>query len=197
MSQSSNDIFPSAMHVSAALALEGLKSEINTLADIFHSLEAENTDAVKTGRTHLQDATPITFSEEISGWRASLIYVDAEKVVPAIFTLAVFIVSYWTDGYVCGILMATMSVLVLNFAFTFPFFAFNFTIQENLISAVIMLVITIMSSTLTSKVKQQEKMKTEHEKERMRANLLRAVSHDLRTPLTTIYGSSAAICRYY
>ena len=74
MSQSSNDIFPSAMHVSAALALERLKSEINALADIFHSLEAENTDAVKTGRTHLQDATPITFSEEISGWRASLIY---------------------------------------------------------------------------------------------------------------------------
>ena len=123
--------------------------------------------------------------------------IDAEKVVPAIFTLAVFIVSYWTDGYFCGILMATLSVLVLNFAFTFPFFAFNFTIQENMISAVIMLIITIMSSTLTTKVKQQEKMKIEHEKERMRANLLRAVSHDLRTPLTTIYGSSAAIAEQY
>ncbi len=124
-------------------------------------------------------------------------FVDAQKVVPAIFTLAVFIVSYWTDGYFCGILMATMSVLVLNFAFTFPFFAFNFTIQENLISAVIMLIITIMSSALTTKVKQQEKMRTEHEKEKMRANLLRAVSHDLRTPLTTIYGSSAAIVDQY
>ena len=74
-------------------------------------------------------------------------YINAEKLVPAIFTLAVFIVSYWTDGYFCGIFMATLSVLVLNFAFTFPFFAFNFTIQENMISAVIMLIITIMSST--------------------------------------------------
>lgn len=74
MSQSSNDIFPSAMHVSAVLSLGRLISELVALADIFSTLEAQNTDAVKTGRTHLQDATPITFAEEISGWRASLLY---------------------------------------------------------------------------------------------------------------------------
>lgn len=124
-------------------------------------------------------------------------WIDAEKMIPAVFTLAVFIVSYCTDGYFCGIIVAAVSVLVLNFAFTFPFFAFNFTIQENMISAVIMLIITTMSSTLTTKVKRQEKMRAEHEKEKMRANLLRAISHDLRTPLTTIYGSSLALVEQY
>lgn len=74
MSQSSNDIFPSAMHVSAAFAIDKLIAELTVLADVFLTLEKENTDAVKTGRTHLQDATPITFAEEISGWRTSLLY---------------------------------------------------------------------------------------------------------------------------
>ena len=74
MSQSSNDIFPSAMHVCAVLALNRLISELRALTDIFKVLEENNRDAVKTGRTHLQDATPITFAEEVSGWRASLLY---------------------------------------------------------------------------------------------------------------------------
>ena len=87
--------------------------------------------------------------------------------------------------------------MALNFAFTFPYFKFNFSIRENILSAVIMLIITIISSTLITKVKQQEKMKAETAKEKMRANLLRAVSHDLRTPLTTIYGSSSAIINQY
>ena len=60
-----------------------------------------------------------------------------------------------------------------------------------------MLVVSIMTSTLTTKIKLQEKIKTETEKERMRANLLRAISHDLRTPLTTIYGSCSAILENY
>ena len=98
-----------------------------------------------------------------------------------------------TEGYVYGILASLISVLALNYAFTFPYFKFNFSIPGNLISAIIMLVITIISSALITKVKEQEKARVETEKEKMRANLLRAVSHDLRTPLTTIYGSSQAI----
>ena len=54
-----------------------------------------------------------------------------------------------------------------------------------------------MTSALTTKIKKQEKIKAESEKERMRANLLRAVSHDLRTPLTSIYGASSAIIENY
>lgn len=118
---------------------------------------------------------------------------NAYSAIPAFFTLAVFLVSQMTNGYIYGILASFISVLALNYAFTFPYFKFNFTIPENLVSAVIMLIITIMTSAMTTKIKQQEKIKAETEKEKMKANLLRAVSHDLRTPLTTIYGSSALI----
>ncbi len=73
MSQSSNDTFPTAMHISAVIAIEDqLLPAIETLVGTFRRLEAENDDVVKSGRTHLQDATPIKFSQEISGWRSSL-----------------------------------------------------------------------------------------------------------------------------
>ncbi len=119
------------------------------------------------------------------------------SLIPAMFTLAVFLISLITDGYVYGIVASLLSVLALNYAFTFPYFKFNFSIPENLVSAVIMLAITIISSALITKVKQNEKMKVESAKEKMRANLLRAVSHDLRSPLTTIYGSSSVIHEKY
>lgn len=120
-------------------------------------------------------------------------WLGTNTMVPAIFALAVFLISLYTDGYVYGIVASLLSVLVLNYAFTFPFLKFNFSIPENLISAIIMLIITILSSALATKIKSQEMIKAETYKETMRANLLRAVSHDLRTPLTTIYGSSCAI----
>lgn len=73
MSQSSNDTFPTAMHISAVLIIEDkLIPAIDTLVATFKRLEEENKGVVKSGRTHLQDATPITFSQEISGWRSSL-----------------------------------------------------------------------------------------------------------------------------
>ena len=73
MSQSSNDTFPTAMHIAAVIAIEDkLIPAAETLVATFRRLEAENEGIVKSGRTHLQDATPITFSQEISGWRSSL-----------------------------------------------------------------------------------------------------------------------------
>ncbi len=73
MSQSSNDTFPTAMHISAVLAVEDkLLPAVELLIQTFKRLETENEGIVKSGRTHLQDATPIKFSQEISGWRASL-----------------------------------------------------------------------------------------------------------------------------
>ena len=73
MSQSSNDTFPTAMHIAAVLAVEDkLIPAAQVLVETFKRLEAENEGIVKSGRTHLQDATPITFSQEISGWRSSL-----------------------------------------------------------------------------------------------------------------------------
>ena len=73
MSQSSNDTFPTAMHISAVIAIEDkVLPAIDKLVATFQRLEAENEGIVKSGRTHLQDATPIAFSQEISGWRSTL-----------------------------------------------------------------------------------------------------------------------------
>ena len=73
MSQSSNDTFPTAMHISAVLAVEEkLIPAVLQLIETLCRLEQENAGVVKSGRTHLQDATPIAFSQEISGWRSSL-----------------------------------------------------------------------------------------------------------------------------
>ena len=73
MSQSSNDTFPTAMHIAAVIGIEDqLFPAMDALIETFQRLERENDDVVKSGRTHLQDATPIKFSQEISGWRAML-----------------------------------------------------------------------------------------------------------------------------
>ena len=73
MSQSSNDTFPTAMHIAAVAAIEDkVFPALDLLIGTFKRLEAENQGIVKSGRTHLQDATPISFSQEISGWRSSL-----------------------------------------------------------------------------------------------------------------------------
>ena len=72
MSQSSNDTFPTAMHIAAAEALEKTIAAAEQLKDELIRLEKENATALKCGRTHLQDATPILFSQEISGWRSSI-----------------------------------------------------------------------------------------------------------------------------
>ena len=91
MSQSSNDTFPTALHIAAALAVEDrLLSAVNTLIGTLKLLEDEYADAIKSGRTHLQDAVPITFGQEVSGWRTSLER-DCEQlkaVLPGLYELA-------------------------------------------------------------------------------------------------------------
>ena len=79
-------------------------------------------------------------------------------LIPAIFTLAVFLISLVTDGYLYGLVASMLSVLIQNFAFALPYFEFNFSIPENLISAVIMLAISMMTCALTTKVMQWEKL---------------------------------------
>ncbi|MCD7748377.1 MAG: class II fumarate hydratase [Firmicutes bacterium] len=87
MSQSSNDTFPTAMHVAAVTEIEKrLIPALTGLIGTMRRLEDENRDAVKIGRTHLEDATPITFSQEISGWRASLER-DAELILSSLLPL--------------------------------------------------------------------------------------------------------------
>ncbi len=122
---------------------------------------------------------------------------ETDRLVPTVFVLGVFFVSLRTEGYVWGVAASLVGVMLVNFAFTSPYFEIDFITPSNMFAAFIMLVIAIMTSTLTTKIKQQEKIKAESEKERMRGNLLRAVSHDLRTPLTSIYGATSVIMENY
>ena len=122
---------------------------------------------------------------------------NTQTMTPMIFVLGVYLVAWRTQGYFWGIIASLISVLAVNFAFTYPYWAFNLIRPECLSSAVVMLVVSIMTSALTTKIKRQEQMKAEAEKERMRGNLLRAVSHDLRTPPTSIYGACSAMLENY
>lgn len=113
--------------------------------------------------------------------------------VPLLFVFCVLLVSRFTDGYICGIVAAIVAVLGVNYVFTFPYMAFNFTLSGYPITFIVMMAVAFTTSTLTSHIKQQEIIKLENEREKMRSNLLRAISHDLRTPLTSIIGSVEAV----
>ena len=114
-------------------------------------------------------------------------------MTPMIFVLGVFLVSFRTQGYFWGVAASLISVLAVNWACTYPYWAFDLISPECISSAAVMLLVATMTSALTTRLKQQEKLKADAEKERMRGNLLRAVSHDLRTPLTAIYGACSAM----
>ena len=118
---------------------------------------------------------------------------DTKTMTPMVFVLGVFLVSWRTQGYAWGIIASLLSVLAVNWAFTYPYWAFDLISPECISSAVVMLIVSTMTGALTTRLKQQEKLKADAEKERMRGNLLRAVSHDLRTPLTSIYGSCSTM----
>ena len=124
-------------------------------------------------------------------------YFDIQAIAPMIFVMAVFLAAMVTHGYIWGIFASLISVLAVNYAFTFPYFEFNFSFSESIFSGTVMLFVAVMTSMLTTNIKKQERMRAENEKEKMRANLLRAVSHDLRTPLTSIYGSCSTIIDNY
>lgn len=122
---------------------------------------------------------------------------QTQTMTPMIFVLGVFLVSWKTHGYTWGIASSLLCVLLVNWAFTYPYWAFDLISPECISSAVVMLIVATMTSALTTRIKKQEKLKAEAERERMRANLLRAVSHDLRTPLTSIYGACSAMIENY
>ena len=128
---------------------------------------------------------------------ALLQWFSIPSVTPMVFVLGVFLIAWRTQGYFWGIASSLVSVMAVNYAFTYPYWAFNLIRPECLASAVVMLMVSIMTSTMTTQIKRQEQMKAEAEKERMRGNLLRAVSHDLRTPLTSIYGACSAMLENY
>ena len=116
-------------------------------------------------------------------------YSENEIYVALVFVLCVVIVSLKTEGYFCGVLMSVVSVLAVNYVFTYPYMQLDFTVSGYPLTFVTMLTVSLTTCTLTTNLKREERMRMENERERMRANLLRAISHDLRTPLTGISGA--------
>jgi len=119
--------------------------------------------------------------------------------IALIYTLGLIFTTLNTTGYSFGLIFAVLSVICINYFFSYPYFEPNFTISGYPITFLVMLIIFMITCTITSRLKYQskllierEKLLMEAEKEKMRANLLRAVSHDLRTPLTGIIGASSS-----
>lgn len=120
--------------------------------------------------------------------------------IPLIFLLAIIIVSRYTVGYWHGLACCLFSVIWFNYRFTYPYFNLNFTLTGYPITFMVMAAIAVFTCAMTSHlamqmdvIREREKQLAEVEMEKMRANLLRAVSHDLRTPLTGIIGNSSLI----
>lgn len=110
-----------------------------------------------------------------------------------IYVMAVLLISRLTNGFLFGLAASILGVVSVNFLFTYPYQEFNFTIAGYPLTFLTMLVVSIITCTLTSQIKQQEKLRLENEREKMRSNLLRSVSHDIRTPLTSIVGATSTI----
>lgn len=124
--------------------------------------------------------------------------------IALIFLLALVLISRWTVGYIYGTVCSVITIVFINCVFTYPYFEINFTLDGYPITFIVMLGITLLTSTMTSHltlqsemIAEREKQLAEAEKEKMRANLLRAISHDLRTPLTGIIGNSSLFLENY
>ena len=110
-----------------------------------------------------------------------------------VFILAVTLVARFTQGYVWGIVASLLGVVCVNYMFTYPYWEFDLTLAGYPLTFTAMLVVSLLISALTTRIKRQEQIRLEAEAEKMRANLLRSVSHDLRTPLTSIEGLSSLL----
>lgn len=118
---------------------------------------------------------------------------SSEGFASPVFVLAVLLVSRFTTGYFFGIAASILGVVCVNFIFTYPYWAVNFTLAGYPLTTLVFLVVSIMTCTLTTMAHQTERLRNENEKEKMRSNLLRSVSHDIRTPLTSIVGSTTIV----
>lgn len=118
---------------------------------------------------------------------------QADGHVPLVFVLAILLISRFTNSYFYGMLSSVIAVIEVNYIFTYPYFNLNFTLSGYPLTFVVMFSVSMVVCMLTTQIKHQEKIRTEIEKEQMRGNLLRAVSHDIRTPLTSIVGAVSAV----
>ena len=103
---------------------------------------------------------------------------DGDQAVPMVFVLAVLLTARITDGYIYSLAASVVSVFGVNYAFTYPYFEFNFTITGYPFTFFTMFTVSVVVGMLTDQVKRQSRIEAEAEAEKMKANLLRSVSHD-------------------
>ena len=113
--------------------------------------------------------------------------------VPLVFVLVVVIISRLTSGFFYGMLSSVLGVIAVNYVFTYPYFELNFALTGYPLTFLTMLFVSFVTCTMTARIKNQEKYILETEKEKIRADLLRGISHDIRTPLTSIIGATNAV----
>ena len=118
---------------------------------------------------------------------------DNNPFAMAVFILAVALIARFTTGYLWGVVASLVGTFCVNYIFTYPFWAFDVTYPGYPLTISVMLIVSMLISTLTSRAKQQEQLRLEMERERMHADLLRAISHDLRTPLAAILGAGSSL----
>ena len=118
---------------------------------------------------------------------------DNNPFATCLFVLAVALVARFTTGYVYGIIASVVSVACVNYLFTVPFFQFDLSVTGYPLTFASMLVVSVIVSAMSTRLRRQERIRFEAQQEKMRANLLRSISHDLRTPLTSIIGVSSAL----
>ena len=116
-----------------------------------------------------------------------------EGFAPPVFVLAVLLISRLTSGYLYGLIAVILGVICVNFVFTYPYWAFSLSLAGYPLTFFTLLMVSLITCTLTAQAKRQARLLAENEREKMRANLLRSVSHDIRTPLTSIVGSASAL----
>lgn len=120
--------------------------------------------------------------------------------IALLYIIVQILIARYTNGYLHGLFSSVFSVICINFFFTYPFFRLNFTLSGYPVTFIGMLIITLLTTATTSRLKKQTEILAKQEKqvqiarqESLRANLLRAVSHDLRTPLTSIIGTTSSL----
>lgn len=123
----------------------------------------------------------------------SNIHDDNNPFATPVFILAVALIARLTDGYLYGIAASLVGTFCVNYMFTYPFWQFDVSLSGYPLTFIMMLVVSIFISALTTQIKRQEQLRFEAEREKMHANLLRAIAHDLRTPLASILGASSAL----
>ena len=133
-------------------------------------------------------ATAILLSMALSG-----LHDDNNPFATPLFILAVALIARLTEGYLYGIAASLAGTFCVNYMFTYPFWEFDITLTGYPLTFVTLLVVSIIISALTTQIKRQEQLRFEADREKMHANLLRAIAHDIRTPLASILGASSAL----